>query len=82
MGIGPTLPAWKAGVLPLNYTRIIPSLCKRNIIIAKVVPVVNNIFYKTTCFTNIFCLSSSTIAKLDFALPLPLTLPGLINRTP
>ena len=23
MGIGPTLPAWKAGILPLNYTRII-----------------------------------------------------------
>ena len=22
MGIGPTLPAWKAGILPLNYTRI------------------------------------------------------------
>ena len=22
MGIGPTLSAWKAGVLPLNYTRI------------------------------------------------------------
>ena len=22
MGIGPTRPAWKAGVLPLNYTRI------------------------------------------------------------
>ena len=22
MGIGPTRPAWKAGVLPLNYTRV------------------------------------------------------------
>ena len=22
MGIEPTLPAWKAGVLPLNYTRL------------------------------------------------------------
>ena len=21
MGIGPTQPAWKAGILPLNYTR-------------------------------------------------------------
>ena len=21
MGIGPTRPAWKAGILPLNYTR-------------------------------------------------------------
>ena len=24
MGIEPTYPAWKAGVLPLNYTRICP----------------------------------------------------------
>ena len=23
MGIGPTQPAWKAGVLPLNYTRVV-----------------------------------------------------------
>ena len=25
-GIEPSQPAWKAGVLPLNYTRIIPKL--------------------------------------------------------
>ena len=25
MGIEPTRPAWKAGVLPLNYTRILPD---------------------------------------------------------
>ena len=25
MGIEPTYPAWKAGVLPLNYTRTMPS---------------------------------------------------------
>ena len=25
MGIEPTLPAWKAGVLPLNYTRTSPN---------------------------------------------------------
>ena len=24
MGIGPTQPAWKAGILPLNYTRKLP----------------------------------------------------------
>ena len=24
MGIEPTRPAWKAGILPLNYTRILP----------------------------------------------------------
>ena len=27
MGIEPTYPAWKAGVLPLNYTRKINILC-------------------------------------------------------
>ena len=28
MGIEPTWPAWKAGVLPLNYTRILSfALC-------------------------------------------------------
>lgn len=26
MGIEPTYPAWKAGVLPLNYTRIIANI--------------------------------------------------------
>ena len=25
-GIEPSQPAWKAGVLPLNYTRIIPNV--------------------------------------------------------
>ena len=30
MGIEPTYPAWKAGVLPLNYTRMaIPYSAKR-----------------------------------------------------
>ncbi len=27
MGIEPTQPAWKAGVLPLNYTRL-PTSCR------------------------------------------------------
>jgi hypothetical protein len=27
MGIEPTYPAWKAGVLPLNYTRTACYLC-------------------------------------------------------
>ena len=30
MGIGPTLPAWKAGILPLNYTRNSLSLDNAN----------------------------------------------------
>ena len=25
MGIEPTRPAWKAGILPLNYTRVLPQ---------------------------------------------------------
>ena len=25
-GIGPAYPAWKAGVLPLNYTRVCPDV--------------------------------------------------------
>ena len=28
MGIEPTYPAWKAGVLPLNYTRIFAETVK------------------------------------------------------
>ena len=30
MGIGPTQPAWKAGILPLNYTRIISFVDNAN----------------------------------------------------
>ena len=33
MGIEPTRPAWKAGILPLNYTRIDNALIKRLYII-------------------------------------------------
>ena len=41
MGIGPTRPAWKAGILPLNYTRIsyvfgtVPTTLVYNSIIKK-----------------------------------------------
>ena len=30
MGIEPTRPAWKAGILPLNYTRIWPMFRQKN----------------------------------------------------
>ena len=33
MGIEPTWPAWKAGVLPLNYTRIVMTLSVTKFII-------------------------------------------------
>lgn len=36
MGIEPTYPAWKAGVLPLNYTRISVILFSTKIIISQV----------------------------------------------
>ena len=31
MGIEPTRPAWKAGILPLNYTRILHEGNKSNL---------------------------------------------------
>ena len=31
MGIEPTRPAWKAGILPLNYTRILHEGSKSNL---------------------------------------------------
>ena len=40
MGIGPTQPAWKAGVLPLNYTRTSHNAYR--------------LYQKTTLLSNIF----------------------------
>ena len=45
MGIGPTLLAWKARVLPLNYTRN----SQTNIILPFIVYIVN---YFMTCYKN------------------------------
>ena len=47
MGIGPTRPAWKAGILPLNYTRIssrTPSHQQRLYIIAFIEGIVKYFF--------------------------------------
>ena len=47
MGIGPTRPAWKAGILPLNYTRIhrtSPSHRQRLYIIALINRIVKYFF--------------------------------------
>ena len=47
MGIGPTRPAWKAGILPLNYTRIhrtSPSYWQRLYIIALLQTIVKSFF--------------------------------------
>ncbi len=56
MGIGPTRPAWKAGILPLNYTRIChtsPPYRQRLYIIAllkKIVKQKTRIFLKICKF--------------------------------
>jgi hypothetical protein len=42
MGIEPTLPAWKAGVLPLNYTRTFKFLSGRDDTIRTCDPLVPN----------------------------------------
>ena len=44
MGIEPTRPAWKAGILPLNYTRIMRTLVNRSNIISQRREFVNSIF--------------------------------------
>ena len=48
MGIEPTRPAWKAGILPLNYTRIAITLSVSNdyVIIPENTSFVNHFFKK------------------------------------
>ena len=57
MGIGPTRPAWKAGILPLNYTRIprtSPSYRQRLYIIALFREIVKYFFPIFANFFNFF----------------------------
>ncbi len=53
MGIEPTRPAWKAGVLPLNYTRVTPT----RYILAHTSLASQAIFSFLLCFEN--CLKVS-----------------------
>ena len=46
MGIEPTRPAWKAGVLPLNYTRILPD--QAFLVVFQAYCSINDIYYTTT----------------------------------
>ena len=46
MGIEPTYPAWKAGVLPLNYTRILPD--QAFLVVFQAYRSINDIYYTTT----------------------------------
>ena len=50
MGIEPTYPAWKAGVLPLNYTRI--SLCLRCVCVSLASTILSISYYSV--FVNRF----------------------------
>ena len=53
MGIEPTRPAWKAGILPLNYTRIENVLIERLYMITHFLSFVKgfcDIFFKTFHF--------------------------------
>ena len=37
LGIEPRTPAWKAGVLPLNYARVTPIIKSERILIVKAI---------------------------------------------
>ena len=69
MGIGPTRPAWKAGILPLNYTRIYhtsSSYRQRLYIIALLKKIVKSFsLYFLKFFRNFYFLQKLT-KKCDF----------------
>ena len=80
MGIGPTPPAWKAGVLPLNYTRKSTNISKCNNMIPKNNMLVNKNFQKLIFCAEKFDLSIS-IAMNAFSPPRELDRAGtLISR--
>ena len=47
MGIEPTRPAWKAGILPLNYTRKNQSLHQRRDIVYQISGFMSTPFFKS-----------------------------------
>ena len=57
MGIEPTRPAWKAGILPLNYTRTLPRATL--IIILNSIEKVNSFCKKNLFFSKLFYISLS-----------------------
>ena len=79
MGIEPTRPAWKAGILPLNYTRInlasvpyqqrlyIITLLKR--IVKHFLPIltkkINKFFFFYYCEKNVKKCEKITLLKRD-----------------
>ena len=77
MGIGPTQPAWKAGTLPLSYTRIFLTL-KKHTIISKICQPF--IIHKRINFVKNDLPSPSIIANDD--LSQRAAVPGFITVTP
>ena len=63
MGIEPTRPAWKAGILPLNYTRTLPRATL--IIILNPFAKVKSFFKKNLFFSKLFCFLF--LCKIKFA---------------
>ena len=53
LGIEPTRPAWKAGILPLNYTRKNQSLHQRRDIVYQISGFVSTLFFKSKAFSLI-----------------------------
>ena len=53
MGIEPTRPAWKAGILPLNYTRKNQSLHQRRDIVYQISGFVSTLFFKSKAFSSL-----------------------------
>ena len=70
MGIEPTRPAWKAGVLPLNYTRILSCALFSLNIISLVFGFVKHLFYHFLSFIFI-TLHISTKKQQQISLLLP-----------
>ena len=67
MGIEPTRPAWKAGILPLNYTRVC-MLVNRPYIIAQFISLVKGFFEINLLFRKDFrgkppCMDPSSVVK-------------------
>ena len=64
MGIEPTRPAWKAGILPLNYTRILSVLSADLYIISANLLFVKLFFIFFGFFSNLY-INTKKIGSMD-----------------
>ena len=60
MGIEPTYPAWKAGVLPLNYTRL--NYFNSKIVPSKLHTVLSETIFSETGYLDRFVLRTPTLS--------------------